>query len=451
MKRLFSVAAALAIATAAEAGEATRVASTPAFAIRGYHFVTSTFTQAPEGSGTVHPQAVVAKFANAPVVFSVAIDTADPSARLPEVVRFDFAGSGNYAKAASLPFREVTEDPSGVACAIGPDTLRVTVGGKEIPVSVRGSYWRPVDGPRRLTLDLCTAIQAKVSFGETSHEVQVVDADGNLRPGDKVQPLIRGSGVAGMTGGDTLIVDLSDGSFSGNLLVGFYGQPIRLDDGWYDVSLSEDGSRITAKKLDISSGKLRIANDNWEGVFISDKYVMVYFDVAAGQPVDIPVGRYAVKRYRQRFGTGERPRGRVVVETPSRNEGPFLLSGRELSFAVPVGRIVDVSIGAPLTVTAAATKGEGGTYALSAKITDASGSENVWVNNPEGDSPDVFIRILDAAGNEVDKVKLDYVRWVGYSRTWTVPSGLRGRLTFVPVYDVPPLKVDLVKTTVQTD
>ncbi len=361
----------------------------PLFGSRG------SFTKPTEGDGTVNKHAMVATLKSGKLVIKVAIDTRSPDTKVPDVIRFDFTGKGRFDNKLVVPLKRLNQ----ARASFGPATLDVQVDGRTIPVTVRGGYFKS-GTYRQMNVSFGTAVEGTCAFGEKTYAVRVIDGNNNLRLGDVTTKKKQSGKLRGINAGDTLVVDTGDGSFAKSIK-SFYGQPVLVDGKWYDVTISADASKVSAKPLVITTGMIKIAHKEWSATFIGEKYILKLKGDAA--PIAVPPDRYVVTDYQE------------MVRTDLGKPPANLLTGRG-GFYRGKGKVVDVKadqtteipIGSPLTASITA-KQSGRTMRLSLVLTDASGASVDNLSDPKGGNPPApKVEIFDAEGKSVYKCTLEY-------------------------------------------
>jgi hypothetical protein len=127
-----------------------------------------------------------------------------------------------------------------------------------------------------------------------------VDGSGNLSLRDGLKLPVTGEpyGAVVSQKADKVIV-LSDDNKP--IARGYYGQPLRVDDQWYTVAVSDDEAAVTAATLDVPTAELRPAPAKWGAVLVGRKYVL---ELSGGtEPIRIPADTYALGTWAE-FATG---------------------------------------------------------------------------------------------------------------------------------------------------
>ncbi len=397
---------AVAIPIRAEVGDLQPVACPAASALmaRPLYAQAQNFAKAPEGCGTVNPHAVVATLRSGDLVIKVAIDSAKADAATPDVLRLDFSGAGKFADAAVVPLKMQPTGGDYVNASFGPTTVSIQRDGKAIPVSVEGSYNKS-STYRYLNMFLGTGMDGRCAFGDKTYPVRIVDGNHNLRFGDTPNVFQQGGRVRSRAGGpqlsaDTLIVDTGEG-FDQSKTKSFFGQPVLVDGAWYDVKLSEDASKISAKPSEAKTGTIQIPQKQWTAKFIGGKYVLVLS--GTDKPVAVPADSYVIADYQ------------ITIPGQSGLPSAMLMAGRMALYGqegklveVPEGQTVSIPIGPPLTGSIQASQ-SGRTVNFSLKLADAAGSSVDYLTLAGGrQPPEPHVEVFDKAGKSVYTGKMQY-------------------------------------------
>jgi len=417
----------------AEIGDMVAVATRPNEALQVVSLAARAFSRATAGNGTVHANATVVSFgsASAPKVGMAAIDAQSPDAKLPDVVRLDFSCSGNFTGKATIPLVG-SRQGSEFTGTIGPTTIRIERDGKVIPMTVVGDYVKQPGGHRYFRLSVGTALEGKCRFGKNVYTVRVVDGNGNLKYGDKTTPRAAMGANRTPGRGDTLVVDYGDSTKRF-----FYGHPALVDGVWYDVKLSEDGTKISAKPADIETAKLKIDNDNWSVRLAGRRHVL---NIDGGkEPLVIPADTYTFVQYAQEGNTEDGRKCWLVFDAR--------WARKKRTFQASPGQTVEVAIGPPLTARIDCSV-LGRIVSMEFKITDASGEQGDYYLSLESDSPVPQVEVRDAAGNVIHTAKL--LSYLGNTQTytWRVPANLKGEFTVIPKYSTGPFELLIEKSVI---
>jgi hypothetical protein len=361
------------------------------------------FAKAAQGSGTVHPDAIVASVRTDGFAFDVAIDTRKSDDTKPGVIRFDFSGRGKFSEAWSveLKLEDKAREDKALTGTFGPATLNLDLSGKVIPITVKGDYYK-LDTTRRLNIYLCRAVEGTVALGAKSYPVRLVDGDNNLTVNSPVAVEITDDKIAGYTSGDTVVVDVGDGSFAKpeTLRRAFFGQPVQVDGKWYTIAQDKDSGKLSAADAgDIPTGKVRVGHGTWSGVWVSEKHVL--FLSGGKDAIEIPAGKYAVFDYVERVADakGEATLTRSGFET---------VGGKVVLIDVPAGKTTDLAIGSPLVPTYIIDRADRD-VTCTFVLKDASGAMVSNITLPGNAKPDpATLVVLDTDDKEVYRGKLEY-------------------------------------------
>ena len=362
----------------------------PLFGSRG------SFTKPTEGDGTVNKHAMVATLKSGKLVIKVAIDTRSPDTKVPDVIRFDFTGEGKFDDKLVVPLKRLNQDQA----SFGPATLDVQVDGRTIPVTVRGGYFKS-GTYRQMNVSFGTAVEGTCAFGEKTYAVRVIDGNNNLRLGDVTTQIKHNRKLMGINAGDTLVVDTGDGSFA-KPIKSFYGQPVLVDGKWYDVTISADVSKVSARQMEIEeAGTIKITHKEWSATFIGEKYILMLKGDTA--PIAVPPDRYVVTDYQEMVGSEP---GKSPARLMSGFGGNYPGKGKVVE--VKADQMTEIPIGSPLTASITA-KQSGRTVRLSLVLTDASGANVDDLTGPKGGRPPApKVEIFDTEGKSVYKCTLEY-------------------------------------------
>jgi len=392
----------LAAATAwAAEGDLTPVACSPELALQNNRLWTGPFTRPDKDAGTVNPHAVVARVrGEMGAVAVVAIDSRQTDAKAPDVLRLDFTGQGRFAGAPVVPLTLQSADATNRQWGVGPATLQVKRDGRDIPVWVEGNYYKG-EGRRYLRLRLTTALAGRLTFGGKSYSVRVVDGDGNLLCGQGPRTRKSAGQIARIHGGDTLAIDTGDGSFKqdGQVIMAYFGHPVRVGGAWYNVSLSADRKRIAATPSMAKTAKLKIAQESWSATLAGEKHIIKL--AGSRKPVIVPADRYTLVEFSQSLrSTGKPDEGLSIF-------GRGRVGPREAVIidAAP-GKTVAPALGWPVTAAITA-KVASGKVSMDFKFTDAAG-QAVQLLIPTRRRKDPQVKVLDAAGKSVHTGKFEY-------------------------------------------
>lgn len=394
--RLILCACVVLSALAAPGAELSRIACDPSEALdhQPCRVSGTARTKPAEGSGTVNTNAIVLSLRGPSVLVKVAVDSVKADAKAPDILRLDFTGKGRFVDAPTVPLKAAQTGGQYFLATFGPQEIRAALPGGKVTVTVKGEYLK-MGNYRQLSLSVGTALQGQCRFGRRALPVRIIDGDGNLELGD----VWRASGRS-VRPGDTLAIDPGDGSFTKNVRKVCYGSPVEIDGAWYDVKLAEDGKKITAERLKLDLGKIRIEHPKWSCFLVGRKYLL---RLSGGpKPVTVPVDQYMVMKYEQWGPAGAAGR-RAYLSCSN------LATGAAASVAVTAGKTAKVTIGSPLTASVSITKRSGNTLSLSLALVDASGRKVSDLRLPTGKRPPApKVVVKDADGKPIYTCSLEY-------------------------------------------
>ena len=376
------------------------------------------FFKPTEPKGTVSKHAVCATVRERSLTLAVAIDSAKADAKLPDLVRFDFTGKADFTGAPVAPLKVDRNEDGEVATTVGPATIEVKRDGKTIPVSVRGNYHKS-PGYRWINLNFGTAVEGRLAFGDKTYAVRVVDGNNDLALGTKAQGLRAGDRVAGIEPCDALVVDTGDGSFAGKVLKAYYGQPVQVGGAWYDVELSPDGAKLTAKPSAAETASLKIAHARWAAKLAGEKYILTLSGSA--EPAVIPADRYTIIEFEQTVPS-DRPEDKEGWKGRLTSGRRDLWDGKGQTIEAAAGKTVELAIGAPLTasiVTSVQAPSQapqkagrpapvaGSAVRMDFKLVDAAGLRaELFLPNAGAPTPEV--EVFDAEGKSIHQAKFQF-------------------------------------------
>jgi hypothetical protein len=299
MKRLMAVALAMGLAASAygAVGDLARkpILVEPTASVPTYPLTMSLgapqFQAAAAGDGAVSPRAKIAMFRNVAFSIRVAVDSVKADDTAYNVIRIADA-AGKFDSAQGIPL-DASKAGVGGMVPFGPATVTISLSGKPSVFMVRGVCQITEAGPVLLQLSLGAVLEGQCAFGDKTYTVRCVDATYNLKMDDRAQ-IVCGSldTVLSVTPGDYVLVDTGDGTFTKSVAYAYVGQPIRVDGAWWDVLISPDGTQITAEKLGMPAGRLKVSASDWTLKLAGRDRVLLIEGNADG--VEVPAGRYSV-------------------------------------------------------------------------------------------------------------------------------------------------------------
>jgi hypothetical protein len=392
-KVLFTFAVVTAIAgwASAEVGDLTRKSCPPGLAITSslVHASDQDFAASAGAKveGVVNAHATIATVPIGGKAIKVAVDSREPNAAVPDVVRFDFTGEGKFNDKSVAPLKVRGEkDPSGnLQGQIGPASFEMQFDGRTIPVTVDGYYDKYSAGShRQISLTFWTCAEGECAFGEKVRQVRIIDGDGNLKVGDAAKA------DRSSVRGDTLIV--AEGKdFSAQVARAYYGQPVLIDGTWWDVSMSADGKKVSARKADVQTGELKINHPQWTAMLAGKKYILQLH--GTDKPVSIPADAYKVLSYSESLRTKDDRTFPASFSCYNRGDAPAI--------DVAAGKTAEPAIGSPLKIVLDVTVRDG-FAAFSMTQLDAAGQTVASVMIPPKGRPQApVLEVYDAGGNQV--------------------------------------------------
>jgi hypothetical protein len=360
------------------------------------------FFKQPEPKGTLSRHAVVAMIRDQAVTLAVAIDSAKADAKAPDLLRLDLSGKAEFAGAPVAPLKVVRSQDGEVDATIGPATIEAKRDGKSFPILVRGNYHKS-PSYRWINLELGTGAEGRLAFGAKTYAVRVVDGNGDLALGAKAKALRAGPGVAGIEPCDTLAIDTGDGSFGPNVLKAYYGQPVLVDGAWYDVELSADGTKLTAKPATLETAKLKIGHERWSAKLAGERYVLNL--EGSAEPITIPADRYTVIEFQQTI-PGDKTEGKDAWKGRLTSGRRNLWEGKGKTFEAAAGKTLDLAIGAPLTASIS-TNIRAKAVRMDFNLVDAGGLR-AELFLPETGPPLPEVEVFDAGGKPVYSGKFQF-------------------------------------------
>ncbi len=364
------------------------------------------FAQRAEGDGTVNPHATVGTMRGGKLTVRVAIDSMAPDATAPDAIRLDFSGEGTFGGKPVVPLKGKKTGQSYNA-RVGPVTLQVSVGDRNVPVRVTGQYNKS-GSYRNLNLLLGTAVEGSCRFGKKTYRVRIVDGDSNLVLGDPVKRTRQLLRTVGVETGDTLVIDGGNGTFGAGTQRVLYGSPVRVDGTWYAVTISGDGAKVAAKPLAIETAMVRVPHAKWAAMFLGKEHCL--YVQGGPEPIALPADQYIICNYHETEKAASR--SPAMLTCSGRRE---LQSGKAKSFDAPAGRTTEVALGAPLAAGLKITRRKttlGQTQVrIDLALLDAGGRAVDYVhtpNNRNGRPDPPTVEVFDAGGRRVYTCKLEY-------------------------------------------
>jgi len=363
------------------------------------------FTKPRPGSGTVNPDAVVASAAHNGMTIRVALDSVKPSSAYYDVLRLDLTGKGDFTNAIVVPRSRiyVSRKSGNTGICFETSGADAEVGGRIVPARVFASYTE--GDTRSLAVSLGLAAEGMCLFGDKLRKVRISDDNNNLRLGDAGEH-------GGAKGRDRVVVYLGHELEAGNC----YGQPIVVDDELYDVVISEDASKVSARKHAGPTGWLKVDQVAWKGEITGADFNL---SIAAGaKPVRLPPGKYSLVWF---YGFGSADAGKPRYTCRS-------IGG--VGVEIRAGETANLAVGPPLrTGLTASVSGR----TVSFKYTEVDGAGMpVCVYLPGKFVPHEsrFIRIVDSQNKPINRMGIGWGDSQGEPQAqWQPRDGLSGTFT----------------------
>ncbi len=342
-----------------------------------------------------------------------ALDYSKEDAANPDLLLIDFNGSGKFDPAKAIALRPTKTPRKSIdyQADFGPAGASALRQGKTFPLLLRGAVLRLQQGPNTkqymVVISIAPAIQGKCRFGQTEHTLRLIDNTGDFRFDCKGAYDRKKPGPMGIGTGDIVLVDTTDSSFARPAAKAFYGQPVRLDGQWYNLTISADGNKVVAEKLDLPTGQLQTDADKWELILHHNGQLTMF--VGDSAPLSIPAGQYNIV-YCRRWSTPNAQGQRSWLLAMDRQ----FLMGKDSPSSITIApeKKLLLPIGAPLSTSMTATP-KGGTVEFSLKtptiqpglsvatVVGNSGDPYSQANQPK-------VRLTDANGKVIDELTMEY-------------------------------------------
>ena len=387
----------------ADVGDLTYVGDAPigigqGLGIAGRPWSASSIVPAPKGSGAAGAE--VATVAGPSRKVCVALDG--------NAARVDFTGEGRFADAPTVKRTGGMRSSFMDQTTFGPGTVKTTVDGREVPVTVRiwdsRTYTRvqqqgkvTLQQQRNVNLQMAVMAVGRCRFGEKAYAVRVIDTNHTLRLGDGARPgkaarKASGAAAAEWADGDLVEIDTHNEAFQQADIQVVCGQATQVDGKWYRLGVDAGGGKITAAPVRIEVGEVLIPKGKWSALLFGEENHLILR--GGNAPVAVPADTYTVTGYEEQVpGSAKKPHGLTVSRL-----------GKKV--VVEPGQTALLSIGSPLTGTVAVSQSKG-TVTLNLKLTDVAGS-SVGLSGPKGYPPRPEVTIFDARGREIHAATFEY-------------------------------------------
>jgi len=323
-------------------------------------------------------------------------------------VRVDFTGEGRFADAPTVKRTGGMMSSFMDQTTFGPATVKTTVDGREVPVTVRiwdsRTYTRVqqqgkviLQQQRHVTLAMAVMAVGRCRFGEKVYAVRVIDTNHTLRLGDGARPgkaarRPSDAAAAHRVDRDLVEIDTHNEAFQQADIQVVCGQATQVDGKWYRLEVDAGGGKITATPVRVEVGEVLIPKGKWSALLSGDENHLILH--GGNAPVAVPADTYTVIDYEEQIpGSGKRPHALTVAHLPKK-------------VVVKPGQTARLSIGSPLTGTVAVSQSKG-TVELNLKLTDVAGNP-VGLSGPKGYPPLPKVTVLDARGRETHAATLEY-------------------------------------------
>ena len=175
--------------------------------------------------------------------------------------------------------------------------LDVTLGSRKVPIRLWCDYSeRQLAGSRQparsMAFGVVLCAQGKCRFGKKVHMVRLHDGDGNLRMNDPAPPSLP------VLRGDEITIDprLAEGKVT-CAAYGYYGHPIVVDGRLWNLTVSDDSTKVAAAPYDGPTGSIRIDQEGniAEAQLESGEPMTLAmrghtYELRQGRPVRAPLG-----------------------------------------------------------------------------------------------------------------------------------------------------------------
>ncbi len=401
---------------------------------RPFVLMTSQFSAAPHGCGTIAKNARVAALGNAGAI-RVALDADQATAKQFTCLRFDFSGSGKFTKQFTARLSTRQGAGGNQLSTIVPHTFSVPIHGRITPVTVSGIY-QPLPKGCLVYLYLATALQGVCRFAGKSHPVRLVFGSGSLGCGNS-WPLIAARKGFDRIGafGDMLIVDPGAGK---KPRYGYYGHPMQVDGAWYTLKLSADGATLNASPFTGPKGAITFDYSHWDASLLGKRY---YFDLTGtSNTAIVPADSYTILDFHGY------PAGSGNASTCCIQLADIAGTGKEI--IVPARGKIHANVGAGILAHINVVQNQRNlTFLL--VMTDPLGNplSAVTLANGAAGAEKIPFEVVDAQGQSCYHGDFAHAGG-GYTPcSWQAPETIHGTLTArITELKLPPFKVTLNAT-----
>ncbi|MBI5722789.1 MAG: hypothetical protein HZA50_02440 [Planctomycetes bacterium] len=369
----------------------------------------------------------------------VALDTSGSGKEF-DTVRLDPTGKGQFDPKGCLKLKLRKEDGSTFGSFGESEAVEIKLDGKAAILAVAGNYSciSFVGTPTySLQISFYFAVEGKCAFGAKSYPVRLIDATGRMEMGNAAGPKIETGRAGPPIEGDTVMVDVGDGSFTKSVFMGLYGMPLRVDGKWYDVRLSADKTELAAKQIDLPAGRIKIPHDKWACVLLGKKYLM---RISGGrEPAHLPEDCYQIVSFNE-YGPAEAGGAESFISYDFAADA----SGGKAK-AVEITKDLDTTfpVGSPLTAEVCIDSSSGGKLSFSACLKDALElSPKLIICGSGKPLQPPFITISDSSGRELHKGQMQDKGDGNFTCSWEIPAKMKGQTVVKAAFEAGPFKIE---------
>jgi hypothetical protein len=344
---------------------------------------------APADCGTVNPAAKLLTMKNAAGTQTVltALDSAKPDEKVLNLIRIDLAGKGKFKDAPALPITWSAANGTDTG-QFGPLDVQLPRDGRQVPATMAGYIMTKKGGEiSSATLTFGSCLEGQCAFGDKTRTVRIVLGTAGSTAPNRLKVSVDNGVPRGFTsGGDQMLIDSGDGRLSQK---GAFGELMLVDGKWYDVTVSDDGKKVTATPPKSAGGTIKVDAEKWTAFLYDTEYALnIRSDKATA---DVPAGKYYVRQAMLiRGGT------QIALFNPGKADLIEVVAGKTTE------KGLGTSLKATLTATVAASK-----VTLNATISDAAGLK-VFRGAATSAQDYGTIEIFGPDGKQVDNAKLEF-------------------------------------------
>ncbi|MCK4850850.1 MAG: hypothetical protein KAT11_05830 [Phycisphaerae bacterium] len=338
-----------------------------------------------------------------------ALDYSTEEAANPDMLLIDFNGNGKFDKDKAITLRpEKVQKSISYQAQFRLTNMSAVRQGRTFPLLLReGIFCYGSGGQYMVIISFAPAVQGKCQFGQTEYTIRLIDNAGDFRFDCKGAYDSKNPGPMRAGTGDIVLVDTDDGTFTRSFTKAFYGQPMNVDGEWYKLSVSADGGRAKAEKVNVAAGEIQIDTDKWELVLHHKGELSL---LAGGRdPLPISAGKYDIMYCRRWSAPNDKGQRSCLMAADTE----FILGkGSAHSISVAAGKKTTLPIGSPLS-TSMTTTLKGGTVEFSLATPTIQPGLSVLIVT--GDGADMYTRldepkvtVTDAKGKVIDEFTMEY-------------------------------------------